>query len=124
MKNLNKKFWSITAIVIGYLFLLVYLLGYLPSIKFIGILLFWAVMFSYIFLITYWLYKKEWQTILGLSQKNINAKIKWKSFGTGLLMALIINTVIWTIRLILKIPFSSPYSEDMTLVGWLWVPYY
>ena len=117
MKNLNLKSWNIVAIVIGCLFLSVYLLhylySYLPQIRFFGII-FWVTIVLYIFLTTYWLYKEEWRNVLGLSQKNITAKIKWKSFRTGFFISLIFNGIILIILLVFKLRSSQTFGDDMT----------
>jgi len=114
MKNLEKKSWSIIGIVIGYLFLGVSLfIKYFHAIRFSD-LIFWPVIFLYIFLATYWLYKLEWKKVLGLSRENITKTIMKHAFGKGLLLGAIVNILIILILIIFKAPISFPFNNKIT----------
>ena len=119
MKKLNKKNCSIIAIIVGCLFLMVYLFCYffncLPQVKFVG-LLFWIILFLYIFLTTYWLYKKKWRNVLGISTKDISLKIIFKSLGCGLLASILINSLFIVILLVFNIPVTDSFGGKMTLL--------
>jgi membrane protease YdiL (CAAX protease family) len=117
MENINKKFWSIVAIIICCLILGVFLVfSYIYQIRYQDFI-FWPIMFAYIFLITYCLYKKEWRNTLGLSHEQITKNIKFKAFGAGLLLSIITNLLILITLINTDIPLSQPFGKDQTFIG-------
>ena len=119
MKKINKKFWSIVSISIGFLFFAGYLLSDLYKIKYLDKLflpvVFWFIMILYIFFVIHWLYKKEWRNVLGLTKNNITKKIIYKSFKMGLLMSIIVNVIIFIVLFIFNIPLTNLYGNDISI---------
>ena len=116
MQYLNKKFWSIIVLVVGCLFLGVFLFfNRVHPIRFIE-LIFWPIIILYIFLTTYWLYKLEWKEVLGLFRGNSTKKIIKQSFGRGLLLGVIANTITIAILIIFNASFSLPFNNETTVL--------
>jgi membrane protease YdiL (CAAX protease family) len=114
MQNLNKKIWSVTALVIGCLFLGAFLFfSRFHPVRIIKII-FWPTIVLYIFLATYCLYKLEWKNILGLFRGNVTKKIMKQSFGKGLLLAAITNTIVMAILIIFGATISFPFNNETT----------
>ena len=115
MKHLNKKSWSIITIIVGCLFLLGWMINNHYQINFVTIIL-WPIMILYIFLVTYWLYKEEWKTILGLSIKNVSTKIIFKALGIGLLISVWVNVSVFLFVLFFNMPYSNFQGNGITEV--------
>jgi membrane protease YdiL (CAAX protease family) len=80
-------------------------------------ILFVPCLFLYLFLITYSLYKKEWRNVLGLSINKITKKIILKSFGIGLLIAVIVNIMVVGISLAFDQPLSNSFdTNNITII--------
>jgi membrane protease YdiL (CAAX protease family) len=62
---------------------------------------------------TWFLYRKEWRGILGLTTKNITGKVIWKSFGIGLLISVVGSIFTVIVSLLSDIPTKNPFGEDI-----------
>jgi len=114
---MNKKFRAIVAIVVGCIILSAFLFARRYSnLEYLAIPL-WLIMFLCIFFVAYLFYKKEWRTILGLSKKDITAKVKWKAFRTGLFISMISLGIIFIPLVVFKLPFSDPFGGKISGLG-------
>ena len=67
----------------------------------------------FIICVTWFLYRKEWRGVLGLTKKNITGRVIWKSFGIGLLISVVGSIFAAIVFLLFDIPTKSPFGEDI-----------